>query len=78
MSDELTEEEKAKFVEAAEEYINPIADKYELTDTNGKMALIEAFQAGIKFFYEEQKKRRPQNGGVAQSPNDDSFGERIR
>jgi len=71
---DLTDEEKERFIQAASQYIIPIAAKYELDDTNGRAALIEAFQAGVKFFY-EQTKQRSHHGGTPQSQDDAVVGQ---
>ena len=53
--DELSDREKDKLIKEALKWVEPIAVKYELDNELGRAALIEAFQAGIKFIYKETK-----------------------
>jgi hypothetical protein len=56
MSDALNDDEKKRFVQLAMHILVPIAEKYEMNDQNGRLALLEAFQEGIKFQHDEVKK----------------------
>lgn len=56
MSNELNDDEKQRLVQMAMHVLVPIAAKYELDDQNGRLALFEAFQEGIKFSHDEVKK----------------------
>lgn len=53
--DELSDREKAKLVKQAMEILAPIAAKYELDYELGHGALLEAFQAGIRFAVQQHK-----------------------
>lgn len=55
MDNELSDQEKAKLVKEAAKWLEPIAEKYELDNELGHGALLEAFQAGIKFVVQQQK-----------------------
>lgn len=53
---DLSDDEKQRLVQMAMHAVKPIAEKYELDDQNGRLALFEAFQEGIKFAHGEAKK----------------------
>jgi hypothetical protein len=56
MNDELTDAEKIKIAAEALVYLRPIFEKYELNYPLGRQALLEAFQAGIRFTIQQTNK----------------------
>lgn len=65
----LSDEEKAQVLASAMQHIAPIAAKYEL-DKLGTQALVEAFQAGIRFTYREKLKHDIINDFAGSGEND--------
>jgi hypothetical protein len=68
-SNELTEDEKARVIAVAQQFVIPIAQEYEMDSEQHVAALMKAFQAGVKFAVKEME----ENGyGGSQSTDDQS------